>query len=181
MNRNKVQYVISGAFALHEHTGIWRDTKDLDLFLPSEEVSKALKLLIDDGFHTEVCDPVWLAKVHRDDYFVDFITGMSNAALTVTNSWITRGRPADLRRGGGDVPEPLGLRAVRGAVADGVRGDVLRGFEVRPGERGGCDDRRPDRELTTDPMCCRENWRPMAKLETQLRDAERVGCRNLIV
>src|SRR5439155_446590 len=42
----------------------------------------------------EVCDPVWLAKAHRDEYFVDFITGMSNAALTVTDSWITRARPA---------------------------------------------------------------------------------------
>ena len=90
MNRNKVQYVISGAFALHEHTGIWRDTKDLDLFLPSEEVSKALKLLIDDGFHTEVCDPVWLAKAHRGDYFVDLISGMSNAVVRVDYSWIKR-------------------------------------------------------------------------------------------
>ena len=90
MLRNKVQCVISGAFALHEHTGIWRDTKDLDLFMPAYEVGKALKLLAHDGFETEVLDPVWLAKARRGDYFVDLITGMSNGVIRVDYSWIKR-------------------------------------------------------------------------------------------
>jgi hypothetical protein len=90
MIRNKVQCVISGAFALHEHTGIWRDTKDLDLFMPAHEVGKALKLLEHDGFETEVLDPVWLAKARRGDYFVDLITGMSNGVIRVDYSWIKR-------------------------------------------------------------------------------------------
>ena len=42
LESNHVPFVISGAFALHEHTGIWRDTKDLDLFLPPQEVGRAL-------------------------------------------------------------------------------------------------------------------------------------------
>jgi Nucleotidyl transferase of unknown function (DUF2204) len=90
MIRNKVQCVVSGAFALHEHTGIWRDTKDLDLFMPAQEVGKALKLLEQDGFETEVLDPVWLAKARRGDYFVDLITGMSNGVVRVDYSWIKR-------------------------------------------------------------------------------------------
>lgn len=90
MNRHRVQFVISGAFALHEHTGIWRDTKDLDFFLPPQEVPRALQLLKQDGFETEVTDPVWLAKARRGDYFVDLITGMSNAVIRVDYSWIKR-------------------------------------------------------------------------------------------
>ena len=90
MTRNKVQFVISGAFALHEHTGIWRDTKDLDFFLPAQEVPRALKLLEQDGFVTEIRDPVWLAKAHRGDYFVDLLTGMSNAVIRVDYCWIER-------------------------------------------------------------------------------------------
>jgi hypothetical protein len=90
MNRNRVQFVVAGAFALHEHTGIWRDTKDLDFFLPSQEVPKALKLLEQDGFQTEIKDPVWLAKAWRGDFFVDMITGMSNAVVRVDYSWIKR-------------------------------------------------------------------------------------------
>src|SRR5512133_2029138 len=88
MNDHKVPYVVSGAFALQKHTGIYRDTKDLDLFLPAEHAVDALRYLAEDGFETEVCDPVWLAKAHRSDFFVDLITGMSNAAITVDQSWV---------------------------------------------------------------------------------------------
>ena len=32
--------------------------------------------------------PYMAAKVRRDDYFVDLITGMSNAVFSVDESWI---------------------------------------------------------------------------------------------
>lgn len=96
MNRNQIPYVVSGAFALQQHTGIWRDTKDLDLFLCAEDIPSALKALREDDFEVEVRDPVWLAKAHRDDFYVDLITGMSNAIITVDRSWIERGKPAEI-------------------------------------------------------------------------------------
>src|SRR5205085_10918580 len=94
MNHAEVPYVVSGAFALQQHTGIWRNTKDLDLFLPPEAVPEALRHLQEQGFETEIRDPVWLAKAHRDGYFVDLITGMSNAVITVDQSWIERSHEA---------------------------------------------------------------------------------------
>jgi len=94
MNRAGVPYVVSGAFALQQHTGIWRNTKDLDLFLPPEVVPEALRHLQEQGFETEVRDPIWLAKAHRGEYFVDLITGMSNAIITVDQSWIDRSSAA---------------------------------------------------------------------------------------
>jgi hypothetical protein len=90
----KVAYAVSGAFALREHTGIYRDTKDLDVFLTAETAVSAMGYLRDRGFACEVCDPVWLFKTHRDDFFVDLITAMSNAALVVDSSWIARSKPA---------------------------------------------------------------------------------------
>ena len=90
LNRASVPYAVSGAFALHQHTGIWRDTKDLDLFLPAEDVPRALDALRSEGFECEICDPVWLAKAHRDGFFVDLITGMSNAVIAVDQTWIER-------------------------------------------------------------------------------------------
>src|SRR6478609_4074929 len=96
LESNHVPFVISGAFALHEHTGIWRDTKDLDLFLPAQEVGRALRLLEKDGFATEVLDPVWLAKARRDGFFVDLITGMSNAVIRVDYSWIRHASRAEV-------------------------------------------------------------------------------------
>lgn len=88
---------MAGAFALREHTGICRDTKDLDLFLTPENATLALQHLRKEGFECEVCDPVWLFKAHRDGFFVDLITGMSNAAIVVDDTWIERAGPAKVQ------------------------------------------------------------------------------------
>jgi hypothetical protein len=96
LNRINLPYVVAGAFALQQHTGIWRDTKDLDLFLPAEVASEALRYLEEEGFEIEITDPVWLAKAHRDGFYVDFITGMSNAVITVDQSWIDRGAESEV-------------------------------------------------------------------------------------
>jgi hypothetical protein len=55
-----------------------------------------LVYLGEKGFTCEICDPVWLAKAHRDGYFVDLITGMSNGVITVDASWIERSHPATI-------------------------------------------------------------------------------------
>jgi nucleotidyltransferase DUF2204 len=96
LNEKQVPYVVSGAFALQKHTGIWRDTKDLDLFLPADRMKQALVDLEEAGFECEICDPVWLAKARRGDYFVDLITGMSNAVIMVDRSWVDRSLPAEV-------------------------------------------------------------------------------------
>jgi len=96
LERQRIPYAVAGAFALLQHTGISRATKDLDLFLTSENCSAALRYLQSRGFQCEVCDPVWLAKVHRDNFFVDLITGMSNAAISVDESWIRYAQPASV-------------------------------------------------------------------------------------
>src|SRR5438270_7999736 len=88
LNDKQVPYAVSGAFALQQHTGIWRNTKDLDLFLTAQNAKRAMEVLKQDGFMTEVVDPVWLSKAWREGFFVDLITGMSNGIITVDDSWI---------------------------------------------------------------------------------------------
>jgi len=94
LEAREVPYAIAGAFALQEHTGIRRDTKDLDLFLTAKDAPRALTILREEGFHCEICDPVWLHKAHRKGFFVDLITGMSNATIVVEDEWIQRSKPA---------------------------------------------------------------------------------------
>ena len=96
MNRREIPYAVSGAFALQKHTGIWRDTKDLDLFLSATDATRALSFLAEAGLETEIRDPLWLAKAHRGDYFVDLISGMSNAIVRVERSWIERSLPCTI-------------------------------------------------------------------------------------
>src|SRR5436305_13991948 len=90
LQRKKVPFAVAGAFALRQHTGISRDTKDLDLFLTSKYSTKALRVLQEAGFECEVCDPVSLFMAHRDDFFVDLITGMMNAVVVWEVYWIGR-------------------------------------------------------------------------------------------
>ncbi len=90
LEKQHLPYAVSGGFAMQQHTGICRFTKDLDIFLCPTDASRALFHLREKGFSCEVCDPVWLAKAHRDGYFVDLITGMSNGVVTVDASWIER-------------------------------------------------------------------------------------------
>ena len=88
-----IRCAIGGAFAVQIHTGIWRWTKDLDLFMVSTVVPQAMNELRYRGFETYIEDPVWLAKAHRGEYFVDLITGMGNGCLMVETSWIERSLP----------------------------------------------------------------------------------------
>ena len=97
LEEKRVSFAVAGAFALREHTGICRDTKDLDVFLTADSAVGALQHLRKKGFECEVCDPVWLFKAHRDSFFVDLITGMSNAAIVVTDCWVERALRAEVQ------------------------------------------------------------------------------------
>ena len=83
LEERHVPYAVAGAFALQEHTGIHRDTKDLDVFLTANTAIQAVNILKEEGFRCETCDPVWLFKAHRDDFFVDLITGMSLSLIHI--------------------------------------------------------------------------------------------------
>jgi hypothetical protein len=94
LEEKRFPYAVSGAFALRQHTGICRFTKDLDLFMTARTSCDVLAYLRQQGFDCEVRDPVWLTKVHQGEFFVDLITGMSNAVVVVDDSWIERASPA---------------------------------------------------------------------------------------
>lgn len=94
LNDHGLQYAVAGAFALQKYTGISRQTKDLDVFMKGEDVPTALRHLEQLGFRCEIADAVWLAKAHRGEYYVDLISGMSNAVIVVDDSWMRRTQPA---------------------------------------------------------------------------------------
>jgi len=138
-NHHRIPYAVSGAFALQKHTGIWRDTKDLDLFLPADDVPSALRGLHNAGFETTICDPVWLAKAHRGEYFVDLITGMSNAVITVDRSWISQAIPSEVFGVPTRVLAPEELIASKLFVTRRERFDGADIVHVIHGTHGGLD------------------------------------------
>ena len=92
LDRTEMRYMLGGALALNAYTGIWRDTKDLDLFVPGDTVPRVLETLEEAGFETEVTDPVWLAKAYRGELFADVIHGSHNGTGPVDETWFAFAR-----------------------------------------------------------------------------------------
>ena len=88
LNAAGVEYVVAGAYAIYEHTGIYRKTKDLDLFFEPRSIVPAARALRDAGFVMRLEDEHWLAKATSGDYFVDLIYGMGNGISFIDEGWI---------------------------------------------------------------------------------------------
>ena len=52
-----VPFLVAGAYAFFEYTGIFRDTKDLDVFLRERDLDEAFRVLERAGFRTEIDRP----------------------------------------------------------------------------------------------------------------------------
>jgi len=92
LNAAGVPYVVVGAYAIYEHTGIYRKTKDLDLFFQPDVVVDAARALRSAGFVTRLEDEHWLAKATHGEYFVDLIYGMGNGIAFIDEGWTEHSR-----------------------------------------------------------------------------------------
>ena len=87
-----VPFLVGGAYAYATYTGIYRDTKDLDLFPRKKDAVRALEVLARDGWRTERTDEVWLYKGFKGEYFVDLIFSSGNGIATVDDLWFAHAR-----------------------------------------------------------------------------------------
>lgn len=93
LNDAGVPYMVGGAFAKHAYTGIWRNTKDLDLFLKPDDLKQALEVVASAGFNTEVEFQHWLAKATLEPYFIDLIFGTGHGQLQIDDAWFVYSQP----------------------------------------------------------------------------------------
>ncbi|MBI4410619.1 MAG: nucleotidyltransferase family protein [Gemmatimonadetes bacterium] len=96
LNQAGIAYVVSGLYAIYEYTGIYRQTKDLDVLLEPAHVVAAARALRAAGFHTVLEQAHWLAKAYRDEAMVDLIFGMGNGLHFIDADWYRHSRPAIL-------------------------------------------------------------------------------------
>jgi len=92
LNEARVPYVVAGAYAIYEHTGIYRQTKDLDLFVEPSVVVPAARALHAAGFVMRLEDLHWLAKATVGERFVDIIYGMGNGIALIDSGWLEHSR-----------------------------------------------------------------------------------------
>ncbi len=96
LNAAGVPYIVAGAYAIYEHTGIYRQTKDLDLFCEPQAVVPAMRALREAGFRTRLEQSHWLSKALDDPYFIDIIYGMGNGLALIDSDWYTHSTSAIL-------------------------------------------------------------------------------------
>lgn len=90
LDEHGVRYLLGGALSVNAYTGIWRWTKDLDLFLLPDDVGRARRACEGAGFRWVPMFDSWLAKTMEGDVFVDFIWRSANGLYAVDESWFER-------------------------------------------------------------------------------------------
>ncbi|MFP4316455.1 MAG: DUF6036 family nucleotidyltransferase [Desulfovibrionales bacterium] len=96
LNEIDVPYAVGGAFAVGAYTSVFRDTKDLDVFLRPRDLRKILEATSTGGFRVEVTDVYWLAKVHAPPFFMDIIFGLQNNCIRITRDWFRSAVPVEI-------------------------------------------------------------------------------------
>jgi hypothetical protein len=96
LDRAQIPFLVGGAYALHQYTGIARDTKDFDIFVRPADAEQALAILTEAGYHTELLFPHWLGKAFCGEYFVDVIFASGNGLSPVDDDWFAYAREAEV-------------------------------------------------------------------------------------
>ena len=87
LSQSGIPFLVGGGLALRQYTGIVRDLKDLDLFCKAGDYPAILKFFAEQGFTTELTDVRWLAKVYKNEYYIDIIFNTVNNICFVDDSW----------------------------------------------------------------------------------------------
>jgi hypothetical protein len=83
----RVPFLVGGAFAFDRHTGIGRETKDLDLFVRERDVERGLSVLERASCRISRAHPHWLAKARCEGQVVDIIHNSGNGLCAVDDEW----------------------------------------------------------------------------------------------
>ena len=92
-----VPFMFAGAFSLALYTGIWRDTKDLDLLVMPEHRDIVVAAISSAGFEDFYqklpYDRGWIYRSFHSGYIVDVIWRMANRRADVDQSWFDNAVP----------------------------------------------------------------------------------------
>jgi hypothetical protein len=93
---SEIPFLVGGAYALRIYAGISRDTKDFDLFVMPEDMTRVLDVFTVAGYQTQVASPHWLAKVFGEHGVMDVIFNSGNGLCMVDSQWFEHARPCEL-------------------------------------------------------------------------------------
>lgn len=90
--REQVPFAIGGGIAMSYYSGMWRDTKDVDLYVTHADVATLRQILEDQGFEDYYgrapYDRRWIYRGFRGGYIVDLIWQLANYRAEVEPYWL---------------------------------------------------------------------------------------------
>jgi hypothetical protein len=96
---SEIPFLVGGAFAVHFYTDLWRDTRDLDVFVPPRDVPNAVDALRATGFadigEMAARDNDWIFHGRKRNIMVDVIWRFANGIATVDQEWMDEGEPGE--------------------------------------------------------------------------------------
>ncbi len=93
MDAGGLDYLVGGAYAFAQYSGIVRHTKDFDVFIRRGDFDRAEAIFRQAGFRTELTFPHWIGKAFKGDDFVDLIFSAGNGVAEVDDQWFARAVP----------------------------------------------------------------------------------------
>jgi hypothetical protein len=96
LNQAGIPYVVAGLYAIYHYTGIYRQTKDLDLLFEPRHVIAAAAVLKQAGFKAKLEQSHWIAKALLRGHQIDLIFGMGNGLALIDAEWYRFSRPGIL-------------------------------------------------------------------------------------
>lgn len=90
LSESRIPFMVGGTYSIKKYTGISRPTKDLDIFCKAGDYPKIVSIFQGKGFKTTVHDSRWIAKVMKDNHYVDLIYGTPSGMWQIDDSWFTK-------------------------------------------------------------------------------------------
>jgi len=94
-------FALGGAFAVAAYTGMWRNTKDIDLYILPRDRETMQDVLSQQGLsdYYEVLpyQRHWIYRAHQDDLIIDLIWSMPNERAEVDETWLAAGRQFEIQ------------------------------------------------------------------------------------
>ncbi|MGE0704535.1 MAG: hypothetical protein AB7P22_11440, partial [Vicinamibacterales bacterium] len=83
----RVPYLIGGTHALRHQTGLPFHTRDFDILLRRDDLTRVRLAVAAQGYDVEMTHPHFVAKVYEGDVFVDLIFGSGNGLTDIDDDW----------------------------------------------------------------------------------------------
>lgn len=91
-----LEFLVGGAWAIHHYAGIYRSTKDFDIFIAREDYLHISQVLAEAGYKTELTYPHWLGKVQCSNDTIDLVFSSGNRIADVDELWFRHAEEAEL-------------------------------------------------------------------------------------